>query len=228
MLETDPWGNFLISGYDYGTARNWARLGLLYLRDGVWNGQRLLPEGFTKFVSTPAPAWRRPEYGGQFWINGIGHWNLPRDAYFMSGAGGQHTFIVPSHDLVVVRMGHQRGSQVGSKLLNQSLRRVAGGREVRRRVTREEELPRGYERPGRIATSWFSKFTTWCPSEPASSRAEMGREDCRADRQSRCRQEVEHELIQIDHKGERGGEVAPTRGRGGRRRASPNRCRKRR
>jgi CubicO group peptidase (beta-lactamase class C family) len=121
VLEPDPWGNFLLSGYDYGTPRNWARLGLLYLRDGVWNGQRLLPEGFAKFVSTPAPAWRRPEYGGQFWINGVGQWSLPRDAYFMSGAGGQHTFIVPSHDLVVVRMGHQRGSAVGSKLLNQSL-----------------------------------------------------------------------------------------------------------
>jgi CubicO group peptidase (beta-lactamase class C family) len=121
VLEPDPWGNFLLSGYDYGTARNWARLGLLYLRDGVWNGQRLLPEGFTEFVSTPAPAWRRPEYGGQFWINGIGQWNLPRDAYFMSGAGGQHTFIVPSHDLVIVRMGHQRGAAVGSKLLNQAL-----------------------------------------------------------------------------------------------------------
>jgi CubicO group peptidase (beta-lactamase class C family) len=121
VLEPDPWGNFLLSGYDYGTARNWARLGLLYLRDGVWNGQRLLPDGFTKFVSTPAPAWRRPEYGGQFWINGIGQWNLPRDAYFMSGAGGQHTFIVPSHDLVIVRMGHQRGAAVGSKMLNQAL-----------------------------------------------------------------------------------------------------------
>jgi CubicO group peptidase (beta-lactamase class C family) len=93
----------------------------LYLRDGMWNGQRMLPEGFVKFVSTPAPAWPRPEYGGQFWINGRGQWNLPPEAFFMSGAGGQHTFVVPSHDLVVVRMGHQRGSQVGSKLLNQSL-----------------------------------------------------------------------------------------------------------
>ena len=132
VLETDPWGNFLISGYDYGTARNWARLGLLYLRDGVWNGQRLLPEGFTKFVSTPAPAWRRPEYGGQFWINGIGQWNVPRDAYFMSGAGGQHTFIVPSHDLVVVRMGHQRGAAIGTKLLNQSLAAIVAAIEAAR------------------------------------------------------------------------------------------------
>jgi CubicO group peptidase (beta-lactamase class C family) len=124
VLETDPWGNFLLSGYDYGTPRNWARLGLLYLRNGVWNGERLLPEGFAKFVSTPAPAWPRGEYGGQFWINSTGQWNLPRDAYFMSGAGGQHTFIVPSHDLVVVRMGHQRGSAIGTKLLNQSLAAV--------------------------------------------------------------------------------------------------------
>ena len=130
VLEPDPWGNFLLSGYDYGTARNWARLGLLYLRDGVANGQRLLPEGFTKFVSTPAPAWPQPEYGGQFWINGTGRWNLPRDAYFMSGAGGQHTFVVPSHDLVVVRMGHQRGSQVGSKLLNQSLAAIVAAIEA--------------------------------------------------------------------------------------------------
>lgn len=132
VLEPDPWGNFLLSGYDYGTARNWARLGLLYLRDGMWNGQRLLPEGFTKFVSTPAPAWPRPEYGGQFWINGTGQWNLPRDAYFMSGAGGQHTFIVPSHDLVVVRMGHQRGAPVGGKLLNRSLSEIVAAIEAGR------------------------------------------------------------------------------------------------
>ncbi len=132
VLETDPWGNFLLSGYDYGTVRNWARLGLLYLRDGVWNGQRLLPEGFTKFVSTPAPAWRRPEYGGQFWINGDGQWSLPSDTYFMAGAGGQHTFIVPSLDLVVVRMGHQRGSAVGVKLLNQSLAAIAATIELTR------------------------------------------------------------------------------------------------
>ncbi len=132
VLEPDPWGNFLLSGYDYGTVRNWARIGLLYLRDGVWNGQRLLPEGFAKFVSTPAPAWRRPEYGGQFWVNGVGNWNLPRDAYFASGAGGQHTFVVPSHDLVMVRMGHQRGAPVGSKLLNNALAAIVSAVEAAR------------------------------------------------------------------------------------------------
>jgi CubicO group peptidase (beta-lactamase class C family) len=124
VLETDPFGNFLITGYDYGTARNWARLGLLYLQDGVWQGTRILPEGWTKVVSTLAPAWSRPVYGGLFWINGDGAWNLPRDAYFMAGAGGQNTFIVPSHKLVIVRMGHQRGERVARKLTNEALKLV--------------------------------------------------------------------------------------------------------
>jgi CubicO group peptidase (beta-lactamase class C family) len=118
VLETDPYGNFLLTGYDYGTPRNWARLGLLYLQDGVWQGERILPEGWTKFVSTPAPAWKQPVYGGLFWINGDSGWNIPKDAYFMAGAGGQNTFIIPSHDLVVVRMGHFRGAAAGRKSLN--------------------------------------------------------------------------------------------------------------
>jgi CubicO group peptidase (beta-lactamase class C family) len=109
VLETDAYGNFLLTGFDYGTARNWARLGMLFLQDGVWQGERILPEGFVDFVRTPAPAWEKPEYGGQFWVNGTGEWALPTDAYYMGGAGGQHVFIVPSHDLVIVRMGHQRG-----------------------------------------------------------------------------------------------------------------------
>jgi CubicO group peptidase (beta-lactamase class C family) len=121
VLETDPYGNFLLTGYDYGTPRNWARLGLLYLQDGVWLGQRILPKGWAKLVSTPAPAWKRPVYGGLFWINGDGDWNIPEDAYFMAGAGGQNTFIIPSHDLVVVRMGHFRGAAAGRKSLNAAL-----------------------------------------------------------------------------------------------------------
>jgi CubicO group peptidase (beta-lactamase class C family) len=124
VLETDPFGNFLITGYDYGTARNWARLGLLYLQDGVWQGTRLLPEGWAKFVSTPAPAWSRPVYGGLFWVNGDGAWNLPRDAYFAAGAGGQNTFVVPSHRLVVVRMGHHRGDRVARRATNEALRLI--------------------------------------------------------------------------------------------------------
>ena len=121
VLETDPYGNFLITGYDYGTARNWARIGLLYLQDGMWQGQRVLPEGWTAFVSTPAPAWKRPEYGGFFWLNRINTWNLPPDAYFAAGAGGQNTWIVPSQDLVIVRMGHMRGQGPARRATNTAL-----------------------------------------------------------------------------------------------------------
>jgi CubicO group peptidase (beta-lactamase class C family) len=125
VLETDPYGNFLLTGYDYGTARNWTRLGLLYLRDGVWLGERLLPEGFVEFVSTPAPAWKEPVYGGLFWVNGTGEYALPREAYYMAGAGGQTTFVVPSHDLVIVRMGHFRGDSEDMRNgLNEALRGI--------------------------------------------------------------------------------------------------------
>jgi CubicO group peptidase (beta-lactamase class C family) len=120
VIETDPFGDFLTQGYDFAAARDWARLGNLYLQDGVWNGERLLPEGFVRFVSTVAPAWAadgRPIYGGFFWINGDGDLPIPRDAYFMAGAGGQLTAIIPSHDLVVVRQGHYRGAGVGHESL---------------------------------------------------------------------------------------------------------------
>ena len=121
VLETDPFGNFLITGYDYGTARNWARIGLLYLQDGMWQGQRMLPEGWTTFVSAPAPAWRRPEYGGFFWLNRVRTWNLPEDTYLAAGAGGQNTWIVPSLDLVIVRMGHMRGQIAARRATNTAL-----------------------------------------------------------------------------------------------------------
>jgi CubicO group peptidase (beta-lactamase class C family) len=124
VLETDPYGNFLTQGYELASGRDWARLGNLYLQDGVWNGERLLPEGYVKFVSTIAPAWQadnRPVYGGFFWINGDGELPVPREAYYMSGAGGQTTLIVPSHDLVVVRLGHFKGSAPGDAAFKRAL-----------------------------------------------------------------------------------------------------------
>jgi CubicO group peptidase (beta-lactamase class C family) len=115
VLETDPYGNFLLNGYDYGTARNWARLGMLYLNDGVWMGQRLLPEGWTKLVSTPAPAWKDSTYGAMVWVNARGVWpELPRDAFAFRGAGLQDVYVIPSRDLVIVRMGHFIGLQPGT------------------------------------------------------------------------------------------------------------------
>ncbi len=124
VMETDPYGNFLIQGYVFGTGRDWARLGNLYLQDGVWNGERILPEGFVEFVSTVAPAWEadgRPIYGGFFWINSTNAYPIPEEAYYMAGAGNQKTFIIPSHDLVVVRLGHYKGSGPGDSGLKSAL-----------------------------------------------------------------------------------------------------------
>jgi CubicO group peptidase (beta-lactamase class C family) len=124
VIESDPFGNLLTQGCDLACARDWARLGNLYLQDGVWNGHRILPQGFAKFVSTLAPAWvadGRPIYGGFFWINGDGALPVPKDTYFMAGAGGQFTMIIPSHDLVVVRLGHFKGHDAGVRALNTAL-----------------------------------------------------------------------------------------------------------
>ena len=124
VLETDPYGNYLLQGYELAPARDWARLGNLYLQDGVWNGERILPSGYVDFVSTVAPAWEadgRPIYGGFFWINGTRMFPVPREAYYMSGAGGQKTVIIPSHDLVVVRQGHYRGSREGERAFRRAL-----------------------------------------------------------------------------------------------------------
>ena len=125
VMETDPYGNFLIQGYEFGTGRDWARLGNLYLQDGVWDGERILPEGFVDFVSSVAPAWEadgRPIYGGFFWLNTKDAYPLPKDAYYMAGAGNQKAFIIPSHDLVVVRLGHYKGSGPGEQGLQNALR----------------------------------------------------------------------------------------------------------
>jgi CubicO group peptidase (beta-lactamase class C family) len=107
VLEVDPWGNFIMTGFDYGTARDWARFGLLHLRDGVWEGERILPEGWVDFVRAPAPADPERHYGGQFWLNAGGRLpGVPRDAFWPTGAWGQVVFIIPSHDVVIARLGH--------------------------------------------------------------------------------------------------------------------------
>src|SRR6266571_3732185 len=124
VIETDPFGDFLTQGYELASARDWARLGNLYLQDGLWNGKRILPEGYVHFVSTVAPAWvadHRPIYGGFFWINGDTLFPAPKSAYYMTGVGGQYTLIIPSHELVVVRLGHYKGQAAGVESLKNAL-----------------------------------------------------------------------------------------------------------
>ena len=114
LVSTDRFGDFILSSQVYTNARDLARLGLLYLNKGMWNGQRILSEDWIRFVRTPAPstAANGNFYGGQFWLvpdNRKGE--IPGDAYATRGNRGQYTVIVPSHDLVIVRRGLDYGRQ---------------------------------------------------------------------------------------------------------------------
>jgi CubicO group peptidase (beta-lactamase class C family) len=125
VFQTDPYGNMLLQGSDLGSARDWARIGNLYLNDGVANGERILAEGFTEFVRTIAPAWEadgRPIYGGFFWLIGAGIGLPPSAVYAMGGAGGQMTVIVPSKEMVIVRLGHYKGAPVFEEARPQALK----------------------------------------------------------------------------------------------------------
>ena len=121
VLEPDASGTFVGSSYCYATARDWARFGLLYLTNGSYNGQQLLPIGWVEQSLTPSSAARRGEYGFKWWLN-AGEKNrpsnrlfptLPPDLYYADGFEGQNIFVIPSKKLVVVRLGLTRKRQYG-------------------------------------------------------------------------------------------------------------------
>jgi CubicO group peptidase (beta-lactamase class C family) len=113
LIEPDAAGTFVGSSYSYATARDWARFGLLYLRDGSWKDTRILPEGWVDYTRTPAPAAPHGEYGAHFWLNAgaaergapAPDPRAPTDLFYASGHDGQVIAIVPSRDLVIVRLG---------------------------------------------------------------------------------------------------------------------------
>ncbi len=113
LLSTDRFGDFILSSQVYTNARDLARFGLLYLQNGLWNGERLISEEWIDFVRTPAPAThnRGNFYGGQFWLVPDERTDVPHDAYSTAGNRGQFVVIVPSHHLVIVRRGLDYGRQ---------------------------------------------------------------------------------------------------------------------
>ena len=118
VIEPDAGGTFVGSSYSFATARDWARFGLLYLNDGVWNGERILPEGWVKYTTTPAPGAPIGEYGAQFWLNAGAKGNpanrrypdAPIDLFTADGFEGQNVWIVPSKKLVIARLSLQQGN----------------------------------------------------------------------------------------------------------------------
>jgi CubicO group peptidase (beta-lactamase class C family) len=111
VLEPDATGGLVCSSFPYATARDWARFGQLYLDDGRWDGERLLPEGWVAYSTTPVEAQGIEHgYGAQWWLNDRGDGSLrmadaPMDAFWASGNEGQQVVVIPSAELVVVRLG---------------------------------------------------------------------------------------------------------------------------
>lgn len=118
VMEQDAGGTFVGSSYCFASARDWARFGLLYLHDGVVNGERILPEGWVKYTTTPASGALKGEYGAQFWLNAGAPGNpanrtypdVPADCFYAEGYQGQQVYIIPSYDVVVVRLSLQKTS----------------------------------------------------------------------------------------------------------------------
>jgi len=113
LLDCDASGTFAGGSSLYATARDYARFGLLYQNDGVWQGQRILPEGWVAYTATPTPTLKRGEYGAQFWLNRSRpddpakrpYPKLPEDMIMAEGYQGQMIAIFPSRKLVIVRLG---------------------------------------------------------------------------------------------------------------------------
>lgn len=109
VLETDANGHFVGSSYSWATARDWAKLGLFMLNEGKWANEQIIDKDYFKFLITPLPK-SLGHYGAGFWLNDTTDPkelmpDVPKDAYSFRGFHGQRVQIIPSKDLVIVRLG---------------------------------------------------------------------------------------------------------------------------
>lgn len=112
IYDTDQSGNIMLSTYGYATARDWAKFGLLYLNNGIVEGKNLFPDGWIDYARTPAENSLDKKYGAHFWLNAGGFYpDVPRDMYSCNGYNGQFVYIIPSKDMVVVRLGLTDGEE---------------------------------------------------------------------------------------------------------------------
>ncbi|MEM7017343.1 MAG: serine hydrolase [Pseudomonadota bacterium] len=112
VFEYDGNGQFLGGSHVWATARDYARFGLFCLRNGVWEGKQVLPDGWIDFGRTAAPTENNGSHGAHFWVNEEPKgWQPeilpggPRSAFTASGNGGQSVLMIPTHDLIIVRLG---------------------------------------------------------------------------------------------------------------------------
>jgi hypothetical protein len=123
LMEVDAAGSFASSSYCLATARDWAKFGQLYLNDGIWNEERILPEGWVKLTTTPTTARSKKKegrYGAHFWLNagygeehkGRRYPDVPADCFRCQGYEGKYIWIIPSEKLVVVRLAFEKNNEL--------------------------------------------------------------------------------------------------------------------
>lgn len=105
LIETDQSGLPVGSSYGWATARDWSKMGQLFLQGGQWNHRQIIPANWIEKMREPAKG-SAGIYGGQVWLKGPATPSLPADAYAFQGFQGQRVFIIPSHDLIITRLGH--------------------------------------------------------------------------------------------------------------------------
>ena len=127
VWEVDESGNYIGSSYGYATPRDWAKFGLLYLNEGNWYGEQIIDTSWVNFVRQPAE-YSGGYYGGHFWHNhnNVAFKDVPSDLYSCNGFEGQFVYIIPSKDLVVVRMG-LNGNFGANEFLRDVIKAVEGG-----------------------------------------------------------------------------------------------------
>ena len=109
VFEVDAAGNFIGSSYIYATPRDFARFGQLYLQEGKWNDEQILPKDWVEYTHQPAPA-SNGKYGSHWSLN-IGQRTLPglpENVIHLGGNDGQMIVVIPSKNAVIVRMGVTR------------------------------------------------------------------------------------------------------------------------
>jgi CubicO group peptidase (beta-lactamase class C family) len=132
--EFDATGLYYGSALIYATARDFAKFGLLYLRDGWWDGRRVLPEGWVDFARSPGTGQNSDVYGAGWWVNPAQGMGRPyptltdagaaRDVFSAEGFEGQYILVVPSKDLVIVRLGRTEPNGEAIRALRDWLQRV--------------------------------------------------------------------------------------------------------
>ena len=133
VIETDMTGNFVGSSYGWATTRDWAKFGLLYLHKGNWNGDQVFDESWAKYVAMPTNG-SKGDYGAHFWLNAGGRYpDAPKDLYSANGFQGQKVFIIPSLDLVIVRMGLTEDAKFD---VNEMLKGIIGSLNLTTKTTK--------------------------------------------------------------------------------------------